>query len=154
MPVLGSQPAGDVSTHKPGGRLPLLSARPAVTPARGLLTICCLVNRGTIRVSSLPETVTRQRRDCDLNPGPLRYSKIIAVTLFDCRDQRSPDFYPRDTMLARVLAVALSVCLSVTSRCSIKRDERINPVLARRLFSTSLTLFFEKIIRVLWNFFF
>ena len=30
--VVGSQPAGDVS-HKPGGRLPLLSARPAVTPA-------------------------------------------------------------------------------------------------------------------------
>ena len=28
--VLGSQPAGDVS-HKPSGRLPLLSARPAVT---------------------------------------------------------------------------------------------------------------------------
>ena len=32
IPVLGSQPAGDVS-HKPGGRLPLLSARPAVSPA-------------------------------------------------------------------------------------------------------------------------
>jgi len=32
IPVLGSQPAGDVS-HKPGGRLPLISARPAVTPA-------------------------------------------------------------------------------------------------------------------------
>ena len=31
IPVLGSQPAGDVS-HKPGGRLPLLSAMPAVTP--------------------------------------------------------------------------------------------------------------------------
>jgi len=30
--VLGSQPAGDVS-HKPGGRLPLLSARTAVTLA-------------------------------------------------------------------------------------------------------------------------
>ena len=30
--VLGSQPAGDVN-HKPGGRLPLLSARPAVTPS-------------------------------------------------------------------------------------------------------------------------
>ena len=29
--VLGSQPAGDVS-HKPDGRLPLLSARPAVIP--------------------------------------------------------------------------------------------------------------------------
>ena len=30
IPVLGSQPAGNVS-HKPGSRLPLLSARPAVT---------------------------------------------------------------------------------------------------------------------------
>ena len=32
IPVLGSQPTGDLS-HKPGGRLPLLLARPAVTPA-------------------------------------------------------------------------------------------------------------------------
>jgi len=40
IPVLDSQPAGDVS-HKPGGRLPLLSARPAVTPQplRGLLPV-------------------------------------------------------------------------------------------------------------------
>ena len=32
IPVLGSQPVGDMS-HKPGGTLPLLSVRPAVTPA-------------------------------------------------------------------------------------------------------------------------
>jgi len=32
IPVLGSQPAGNVS-HKPSGGLPLLSGRPAVTPA-------------------------------------------------------------------------------------------------------------------------
>jgi len=32
IPVLVSQPAGDMS-HKPGGRLPLLSARPTVTLA-------------------------------------------------------------------------------------------------------------------------
>jgi len=32
IPVLGSQPVGDVS-HKPNGRLSLLSARPAITPA-------------------------------------------------------------------------------------------------------------------------
>ena len=32
IPVLGSQPAGDVS-HKPGGKLPLLSVRRAVTHA-------------------------------------------------------------------------------------------------------------------------
>jgi len=32
IPVFDSQPAGDMS-HKPGGRLPLLFARPAVIPA-------------------------------------------------------------------------------------------------------------------------
>jgi len=43
IPVLGSQPAGDVS-HKPDGRLPLFSARPAVTPQplTGLLPILLL----------------------------------------------------------------------------------------------------------------
>ena len=43
IPVLGSQPAGDVS-HKPDGRLPLFSARPAVTPQplTGLLPISLL----------------------------------------------------------------------------------------------------------------
>ena len=33
IPVFGSQPEGDVSRHKPDGRLSLLSARPAVTLA-------------------------------------------------------------------------------------------------------------------------
>jgi len=32
IPVLGGQPAGEVS-HKPDSRLPLLSAKPAVTAA-------------------------------------------------------------------------------------------------------------------------
>ena len=44
IPVLGSQPAGDVS-HKPGVRLPSLSARPTVTlaqPLRGLLPVSLL----------------------------------------------------------------------------------------------------------------
>jgi len=71
--VLGSQPAGDVS-HKPGGRLPLISARPAVILATlkkaGCYQFRCLVNRGTMGVNSLPKTATRQRRGCDLNPGP------------------------------------------------------------------------------------
>jgi len=70
--VLGSQPAGDVS-HKPSGRLPLLSARPAVTLAtlrRAATNFFCLVNRGTMGVNGLPKTVARQRRDGDLNPGP------------------------------------------------------------------------------------
>ena len=45
IPVLGSQPAGDVS-HKPGDRLPLLSARPAVTLATlGQLSLASLRGR-------------------------------------------------------------------------------------------------------------
>ena len=65
IPVLGSQPAGDVS-HKPGGWLSLLSPGLQLPPQplRGLLLILLL------GVNSLPKTVTRQRRDCDLNPGP------------------------------------------------------------------------------------
>ena len=71
IPVLGSQPAGDVS-HEPGGRLPLLSARPAVTPAtlkRAATNFAAWWTEAQW-VSSLPKTATRQRRDCDLNPGP------------------------------------------------------------------------------------
>ena len=71
IPVLGSQPAGDVN-HKPGGRPSLLSVRPAVIPAtlkradtkyaawwtevQWVWTVCL--------------SLFRQRRDCDLNPGP------------------------------------------------------------------------------------
>jgi len=43
IPVLSSQPAGDVTQR---------------------------VNRGTTGVNSLPKTVTLQHRGCDLNPGP------------------------------------------------------------------------------------
>jgi len=40
--VLGSQPARDVS-HKPGDRLPIRSARPAVTPATLLPDIIIII---------------------------------------------------------------------------------------------------------------
>ena len=58
IPVLASQPAGDVS-HKPGGRLPVLSARPTVTPTtlKRAATFRCLVNIGMMDVNSLPKTV-------------------------------------------------------------------------------------------------
>ena len=74
IPVLASQPAGNVS-HKPDGRLPLLSARPTVTlaafkRASSMQPILLFgEQRRTMGVNSLPNTVTRQRRDCDLNPG-------------------------------------------------------------------------------------
>ena len=71
IPVLGSQPAGDMS-HKPGGRLPLFFTRPAVTLSilKRATTSSCLVNRGTMGMNSWPKTVARQRHSCDLNPGP------------------------------------------------------------------------------------
>jgi len=69
---LGSQPAGD--SHKPGGRLPLLSARPAVTfPARehhrplAGTKLYCLVTEARVCVNNLPRVVTRQRCDRELN---------------------------------------------------------------------------------------
>ena len=42
----------------------------AVSPGVGRYQFRCLVNRGMMGVNSLPKTVTRQRRGCDLNPGP------------------------------------------------------------------------------------
>jgi len=60
IPVLGSQPAGDVN-HKPSIRLPLLSTRPAVTsqPLRGLLPISLLGERWvrTVCLRLLPDSV-------------------------------------------------------------------------------------------------
>jgi len=59
IPVLGSQPARDVS-HKPGSRLPLLSARPAVTPATLKRAATKFAARCTeVGVNSLPKAVTR-----------------------------------------------------------------------------------------------
>jgi len=82
IPVLGSQPEGDVS-HKPGSRLPLLSARTAVTLAtlkRAATKFRCLVNGGTMGVNSLPKTVTRQHRSCNLNPGPSAPESSTLIT--------------------------------------------------------------------------
>ena len=46
----------------------------------------CLVNGGTMGVNSLPKTVIRQRRDCDLNPGPSapESSKLTTRLLRNC----------------------------------------------------------------------
>jgi len=87
--VLGSQPAGDMS-HKPGGRMLLLSARPAVT-LEGCYQFRCMVNRGTMGVNSLPKTVTRQRQGCDLNPGPTALeSSTLTTRLYQAtRDYRT-----------------------------------------------------------------
>jgi len=72
IPVLGSQPAGDVS-HKPGGigchYFPPGLQLPS-QPLRGLLPISLLGKRWvwTVCLRLLPDSVAA--RDCDLNPGP------------------------------------------------------------------------------------
>ena len=75
IPVLGSQPAGDVS-HKPP------------QPLRECYQFCCLVNRGTMGVTSLPKTVARQRRDCDFNPGPSAPQSSTLTTRLPCHPTR------------------------------------------------------------------
>jgi len=50
-------------------------------PLRGLLPILLLDERGTMGVNSLPKTVTRQRRGCDLNPGPTVPESSMLTTL-------------------------------------------------------------------------
>ena len=58
-----------------------------------------------------------------------------------CNTLCTSSFYPLNAMLARVLAVA--PCLSVTSQCSIKRDEWINQIIFG--FDHSYTVFFKEI---------
>jgi len=56
-------PAVGCHYFPPGLQLP-------TQPLRGLLQILLLGEQGMMGVNSLPKTVARQRRDCDLNPGP------------------------------------------------------------------------------------
>jgi len=49
------------------------------------------VNRGTMGVNSLPKTVTRQRRGCDLNPGPTApESRTLTTRLYRATLEVSP----------------------------------------------------------------
>jgi len=87
IPVLGSEPAGDVS-HKPGGSITFRQARSYPhNPYEGCYQFRCLVNRGTMGVNSLPKTVTRQRRGCDLNPRPSAPEFSTLTTLLPSHPQ-------------------------------------------------------------------
>ena len=72
VPVIDSQPAGNVS-HKPGGRLPLLSTRPAVTLAT--------LNRGLLPISLIGE----QRHDgCEQFAEPPQQGLCLLLLLRRC----------------------------------------------------------------------
>jgi len=88
--VLCSQLAGDVS-HKPGAGCHYFP--PGPQSLRGLLSISLLGKQGHDGCEQLPETVTRQRRGCDLNQGSnalqsstlklLEHFEIIITISFD-----------------------------------------------------------------------
>ena len=59
----------------------------------------------TMGVNSLPKTVTRQRRDCDLNPGPSAPESSTLTT-------RLPSHRHYDTVL--ICSTPVSVCLSAS----------------------------------------
>ena len=47
------------------------------------------MNRGTMRVNSLPKTVTWRRRDCDLNPGPSAPESSTLITRLPSHPQET-----------------------------------------------------------------
>jgi len=69
IPVLGSQPAGDMN-HKPGvGCHYFQPGQQLPSQPMGQYQFRCLVNRGMKGMKGVPKTVTRQCRGCNLNPG-------------------------------------------------------------------------------------
>ena len=91
IPVLGSQRTGDVS-HKPGGRLPLLSTRPAVTPttlkrastsfaawwteARSVWTVCLRVLPNSIAAAVCTQALLR------LSPAHYPLSSVYICVIY------------------------------------------------------------------------
>jgi len=94
--VLGSQPADDVS-HKPGGRLPLLSARPTVTLAtvkRAATSFSAWWTEAqwawTVCLRLFPDSVAA----AILNPGPsVEYSMLTTCLPSNLKEQYSKQFF-------------------------------------------------------------
>ena len=149
---LANRPAARRSTHPPiaAGSFPparQLNRRRrrrrgfAGTPVLGLVR----TDRRTCRplfICVILFSITRLLHSC----SPRRPTKLFSILHASPDCQVLPKLhcsrYPRDAMLAQLLGMAL--CLSLTSRCSIKRDERISLFLACRPLSTSPTLCFKE----------
>jgi len=60
------------------------------------------VNRGTMGVNSLPKTVTRQRRDYDLNPGSTAPESSTLTTRLPSHSAETDEFLSRTPKLRKV----------------------------------------------------
>jgi len=119
VPDLGSQPAGDVS-HKPGGRLPLLSARPAVTPAT-LKRAATNFAAWWTEAQWVWTVCLRQRRGCDLNPGPSApESSTLTTRLPSHRESLTESFVLRPRILCFHSDAALSLTQQVVAVLTAK----------------------------------
>ena len=92
-----------------------------------------MVNRGTMGVNTLPKTVTRQRRGCDLNPGP---SAPESITL----TSRLPSHlmgYGTHCLYGVCVCVRACVRACVMLFCPVevgtREDERVAEVSLRRV---------------------
>ena len=112
IPVIYSQPAGAVS-HEPGGRPPLLSARPAVTPA-SLKKAATNFAAWWTEVRWMWTVCLWQRRDCALNPGPSApESSTLTTRLPSHRELHAGDNYEAARGIAGRAAVRLGLASSL-----------------------------------------
>ena len=86
------------------------------------------MNRGTMGVNSLPKTVTRQRRDCDLNLGPSApESSTLTTRLQDQQviaQLRRDDYAPRRMAVRRLCNERKVSGRGVCSGCGVTRRRR------------------------------
>jgi len=105
----------------------------AVTPAtleEGCYQFCCSVNRGTMGVNSWPKTDTRQRRDCDLNPGPSAPESSTLTTRLPSHPHECPsrNNVPPPCIAPKIVRTSLrrwaySRCVSCEDRFTNVRPE-------------------------------
>ena len=75
-------------------------------------------------VNSLPKTVTRQRRDCNLNPGPSAPESSTLIAKFHYTDPTGPartrtDFFARPGPQTQVSDKVRGLCLVGSGRARV-----------------------------------
>jgi len=76
-------------------------------------------------VNSLPKTVTRQRRVCDLNPGPSAPESSTLTTRLPSHSFRTDDRYKSLQRFVDILGRFLSVHRHITQQLSIEQNQDV-----------------------------
>ena len=145
IPVLGSQPAGDVR-HKPGGRLPLLSTRSTVAPAilKRAATNSAAWWTEAQWVWTVCLRLTRQRHDCDLNQGS--YAPEFSTQTTRLPSHSTAKYYSLFAILCRLSRCRL---LKMTGDAVGRHCRLVYPGLKTRIF-TWIELNWKAVFQLLW----